>query len=978
MLLLEAGRVIPVSRLVEAGWDEAPPESAAHQIRKAVAELRRRIPQGFELIVTDGPGYRAVVGVDQLDLLRYQELLRQAHAAGEAGAHARAAEQLRSALELWRGPLLAGAGGQVVDAISTALEEQSLAAAERLYELTIEAGEAASIIGELRSMAGRYPLRETLRSQLMLALYHTGQQAAALEEFTQIRDLLAEELGIDPSAKLRELHAYMLRQDLSLAPPERAPARAYGASFEVPQALPYDMPDFSGRASELERIRAAVERTPTRSPTVIAIDGMGGGGKTALAVRAAHQLAQRYPDGQLFVDLRGFTPGQRPLSTFSAQGDLLAAAGIPSEEIPGVPAGRSALWQSYMRGRRMLLILDNADTSERVRTLIPTSPDSLTLVTSRPRLTDLDGVEWLSVGALPESDSHEILRHTLGAERVEREPEAAVELLRLCGGLPLAVRIAAARLSNRPRWTIQRLVDRLQDHGRRLDELSGEDRGVASALSLSYESLPKDQRTAFRLLAHHPGRYIDIDEAAALLGVGALDTEDLLERLVDVRLLDAREPGTYAFHDLVRHFARRLAQGQAAPEDGQSVERLLDHYLHTAAHACDTLFPGRPRHSGSVGERDGQEPEFEGKDVALRWLDQHRDSLLAAVDIAHGRGLLRHAARLPREVGFHSSIRSYDLDANVALETGVTASRQLADPSLLRLNLTNLAMGQWRLGRIRDAVAHLEEALELSRSMNDPRSEAECKARLGQAYNSLGELRRALQLSEEANRMARKTGFARLDGSSLSTLSQVQVRLGQFAVAAETAKEALTVFDSIGELQLSVDALSYLSRALEGMGRYEEALARVEEAVERCEHLRMPSVLPAMLACRTDILLRMGRVENARECVLHALAEAIRSTDDIHRALVHLSAARTYFALGDFTEALRQNQLAHEVSSRMELHYEKAQALDGLATTSEAMGDLEAAASNRRKADSHFFLMGVPEAVFRYARGDGSQEDRYA
>jgi DNA-binding SARP family transcriptional activator len=964
MLLLAAGRVVPISRLVEAAWDEEPPESATHQIRKAVAELRRRIPQGFELIVTDGPGYRAVVGAEQLDLLRYQALLRQAYQALETGAQEQAAAQLRSALELWRGPVLAGAGGQVIDAISTALEEQRLAAAERLYELTIEAGEAASIIGELRSLAGQYQLRETLRSQLVLALYLTGQQAAALEEFAQIRDLLADELGIDPSARLAELHAYILRQDPSLTPPERAPSRVPAAPSPAPQALPYDVPDFSGRTAELTWIREAVERTRAGSPTVLAIDGMGGGGKTALALRAAHQLAERYPDGQLFVDLRGFTPGQKPLSVFCAQGDLLAAAGIASEEIPGVPAGRSALWQSYMRGRRMLLVLDNAATSEQVRGLIPASAESLALLTSRPRLMDLDGVEWLSLGTLPEPDSREILRRTLGAKRVEGEPEAAAELLQLCGGLPLAVRIAAARLANRPRWTLQRLVDRLRDHGRRLEELSSQDRGVASALSLSYQSMPAEQRTAFRLLGRHPGRYIDADEGAALLGVEVLDAEDVLERLVDVRLLEAREPGAYAFHDLVRNFARRLAQGHTDPEDGQAVQRLLDHYLQTAEHACDTLFPGRPRYSGPTGE-DDQRSGFEGKDTALGWLDQHRDSLLAAVDIAHGSGLLRHAARLPRELGFHSSIRSYDVEANQALETGVDASRQLEDPALMRLNLTNLAMGQWRLGRIRDAVSRLEDALELSRSMNDLRSEAECKARLGQAYNSLGELDRALWLSQEAHRTARETGFARLEGSSLSTLSHVKVRLGRFAEAAGSAERALAVFDSIGEIQLSVDALGYLSRALEGMGRYQEALARVEEAMERCERLRKPSVIPLVLARRTDVLLCMGEAGKAHENAMHALAEAIRSTDDIHRASVHLSAGRAHHAVGDFTAALRQYQLALGISSRMELRYEKAHALSGLATTSQALGNSEMSGRHRRESVALFSRMGVVQSGLR-------------
>ncbi|MFE5818087.1 BTAD domain-containing putative transcriptional regulator [Streptomyces sp. NPDC056479] len=961
-LLLEAGRVVPVSRLVAAAWSEEPPDSAEHQVRKTVAKLRSRIPYGPDIIVTDGPGYRAVVDTGQLDLLRYQELLRQARSSGDAGETERAAAQLREALALWRGPVLAGSGGRVVDAASTALEEQRLTAAEQLYDLSIEAGEAAGITGELRVLVDEHPLREALRSRLMLALYHSGQQAAALDEFARARGHLADELGIDPGAELTGLHERILRQDPSLSRPERAVPRVPHQVTEAPHALPFDVPDFSGRSLELRWICDAARRAPEGWPTVLALDGMGGGGKTALAIRAAHQLAEQYPDGSLFIDLHGFTPGQTPLSAFHAQGDLLAAAGIPSDEIPTVPAGRAARWQSYMRGRRMLLVLDNAAASEQVRELIPASSDSVVLITSRPRLTGLDGVEWLSVGALPELDSQQLLRNTLGAARVEKEPDAARELLRLCGGLPLAVRIAAARLANRPHWTVQRLVERLRDHDRRLDELTSEGRGVAGALLLSYQSMPREQRTAFRLLGYHPGRYLDAEEAAALLDTDVLTAEDVLEELVDVRLLEAREPGVYALHDLVRSFVQRVAQGQRAPEDGQAVRRLLDHYLSTAERACDTLFPGR-RHFGDRDEEVLPHDEFDHEDTALQWLDQHRDSLLAAVDAAYQGGLLWHAARLPRELGFHSSIRGYDARANAALETGLKASRRLGDQSLTRLNLMNLAMGKWRQGQLREAVARLEEAVELSRQMADEHSEAECRARLGQAYNSMGELERALQLSQEANRRAQELGFTRLDGSSLSTLSLIQVRLGRFEEAAESAVRAVTIFESIKEIQLSVDALSNLSQAIEGLGRFEEALARADAALERCQRMSMPSVLPLVLARRADVLVRLGELEEAAESADHALAKATSSTDDIHRATVHLSVGRVLYAQGDLDTAQAQQLLAHEIACRMELRYDEACALWGLARTAEAQGHPQAAQHHRSAADDLFSLMNVPETA---------------
>ncbi|MFJ3581245.1 BTAD domain-containing putative transcriptional regulator [Streptomyces sp. NPDC090127] len=961
-LLLEAGRVVPVSRLVAAGWNEEPPDSAEHQVRKVVAKLRSRIPYGPHVIVTDGPGYRADVDTDQLDLLRHQQLLGQARAALEAGEPERAAARFREALALWRGPVLSGDGGRVIDAASAALEEQRLTAAEQLYDLCVAAGAAAEVTGELRALVEEHPLRETLRSRLMLALYRSGHQAAALAEFARARRHLADELGIDPGVELTELHERILRQDRSLIhqsarPPSPAPAEPP----DVPYALPFDVRDFSGRDAELQWVCDAAGRALPRVPTVLALDGMGGSGKTALAVRAAHRLAERYPDGSLFIDLHGFTPGKTPLSAFDAQGDLLAAAGVPSDEISTVPAGRAARWQSYIRGRRMLLLLDNAAGSEQVRGLIPASSDSLVLITSRPRLTGLDGAEWLSVGALSESDSHQILLRTLGGERVRNEPDAARELLDLCGGLPLAVRIAAARLANRPHWTIRRLAERLRDHNRRLDELTSEGRGVAGALLLSYQSMPDDQRTAFLLLGHHPGRYLDTEEAAALLDTDAMTAEGVLEELVDIRLLEARESGVYALHDLVRSFVHRVARDERTWETGRAVRRLLDHYVHMAERAGDTLFPGR-RSVGEGDEAGGAHPEFDHKDKALHWLDQHRDGMLAAVDAAYDEGLLWHAARLPRELGFHSSVRAYDASANAALEKGVSAARRLGDLSLTRLNLTNLAMGKWRLGQLSDAIARLEEAVELSRQMADEHSEAACQARLGQAYNSMGELERALELNQEVNRRAKELGLTRLGGSSLSMLSLIQVRLGRFDEAVESAEQALSVFASIQEVQLSVDALSNLSQAMEGLGRLEEALARADAALERCERISMPSVLPLVLARRADVLTRMGQLKEAAHSADQALTAA-RGTGDIYRAGVHLTVGRVRYAQGELELARAQQLLAHEIACRMELRYDEACALWGLARTAETRGQLELAREHRSAADDLFSLMNVPETA---------------
>jgi DNA-binding SARP family transcriptional activator/tetratricopeptide (TPR) repeat protein len=1026
VLLLEAPRVVPVSRLIEAAWDGAPPETAALRVRKTMAELRRRVPGGGALIVTADPGYRAVVAEEQLDVLRHARMLRDADAALEAGDTQRSAELLGGALRLWRGPVLAGEGGRVIDALAVPLQEQRLAAAERLYGLpAAEGADAASAVGELRALVEDHPLRETLRGRLMLALARAGQQAAALEEFRRFRRLLGEELGIDPGAELSRLHERILRQDPALIPPAvsgglllpgspAAPATADGVGVgvgvgveklpvppvptavprddtaaagrpvppgppatgtvpgpaPVPRLLPYDIPDFAGRTADLDWIREAAGRGRGEPSTILGIDGMGGGGKTALVTRAAHELADHYAGGGLFLDLRGFTPAQEPLHPFHAQGELLVLAGVPGEEIPHTEAGRSALWRNHTRARPMLLVLDNAATSDQVRALIPASPGSLVLVTSRPRLTGLEGAEWRSIDALTDADGRDLLRRTLGEERLAREPDAVAELLRLCGGLPLALRIAAARLANRPHWTIGHFVGRLRDHDRRLDELTSEGKGVAGTLLLSYRSMPDRRRTAFRLLGLHPGRHIDLPEAAALLDLDAQEAEDVLEALVDVRLLESREPGTYSFHDLVHSFVRREAQEQDERESAsRAVERLLDHYAQTATRACDLLLPGRaPLGAPGRGpERSATPPKdpavrFSGTAQALRWLDRHRESLLASVELARDHGLLRHAARLPRELAFHAGIRGYDLAAHRALETGVAAARQLGDRALLCFNLTHLAMGKWRLGRLRESLSLLEEALELSRAAHDRLSEAECLARLAQTHNSLGELPSALRLGEQAHLIARQGGFTRLGGSSLSTLSHVRARLGQYARAARDAEDALGNFHTLGESPLSAEALLYLSQALALLGRYDEALGRADEAAELCGPRRVaPSVLPLVLAHRAELLECLGRPHEAAECAARALAEVAHCADDIHRAAVHLTVGGVFHARGEQEAALDQFTLGHDIARRMELRYERAHALYGLAAVHQANGDLPVAEKHRVEAAALRALMGIPD-----------------
>lgn len=560
MLLLGANHVIPVTRLVAATWGENPPSTATHQIRKVIAELRHRLPGAAELIVTDGPGYRIVLDDDQLDLSMFGIRIGQARKAVADGSTRYAVAELRGALGLWRGPLIGGAGSAVIEAASRSLEEQRLTATGQLLDLRLSLGEDAELISELTALIQEYPLREMLRGQLMLALWRCGRQAEALEEYSRVRRLLADELGIDPSPGLDRIHEAILckRSDLEAAPRFGGDqAEPVVGSTAVPQcSLPYDLADFTGRTKELGSLLLEVKNPIGQGMRIIVIDGMGGSGKTALAIHTAHQLEGRYPDGQLYVDLNGFTAGRAALTPRAVLGTLLRTSGLTGVRIPHDDHGRSALWRVVTAQRRLLILLDNAIDEAQVRPLLPGAAGCLVLITSRSQLADLDGAFSLSVAMMTHEDCVTMLERTVGLDRVAAEPAAVDLLITLCGHLPLAVRICASRLRNRQQWSIGYLAGRLQSETGVLDELCSRSRSVAAAIRLSHQPLDQRHRTAFRLLGQHVAADFDLKAAVGLIGSTAADAESILERLVDVRLLEAHAFGRYGFHNLVRSFAR--------------------------------------------------------------------------------------------------------------------------------------------------------------------------------------------------------------------------------------------------------------------------------------------------------------------------------------------------------------------------------------------------------------------------------------
>ncbi len=978
VLLLEPNRVVPVTRLVEAAWDEDPPATAVHQIRKVAADLRRRIPGGASLLRTDGAGYLIALDDDQLDLSMFTVRTRRAREAAAAGLRRNAADQLRAALELWRGPLMSGTGGAVIETAATMLEERRLTAAEQLFELRLGLGEAADLVGDLRQTVAANPLRETFRAQLMLALYRSGRQAEALEEFARVREILSEEMGIDPGSDLADLHERILRNSPGLTaapqgeepapggPPAAAdPVAEIPAGEAAPCSLPYDLPDFTGRETELKQLLDGAADSSHQGARIIAVEGMGGSGKTVLAVRAAYLLAGSYPDGQLSIDLRGFTQGQHPLEPEEALDVLLRTMGVPGDRIPDGLLSRVALWRVTTAQRRLLLLLDNAIGAAQVRPLIPSSPGCLVLVTSRVRLTGIDGAQPFPIGLLSAGDSTALLGRTLGADRVSAEPEAVGELVQLCGQLPLALRVSVGRLRNRPRWTIGYLVDRLRDQTRTLNELNAGDRSVAASLGLSYLVMEPERQTAFRLLGFHPGSDVDVWTAAALLGRPVDEAAEILEDLLDVHLVGERELGRYVFHDLVRSFAHSLRDESTRTGDEQAVLRLMDYYLQASETASLTLYPGRIHLAVTVSGGHAELPRLDDDQSALAWFDRERGNLLEAVRVASRCGLNLHAACLPRNLGQYLQNNGYLTDSFEVERMGVDAARQVGDPLLLRMTLTNLSVALWQLCRFREGLAYVEQALELAEEIGDRHGEAGSLSRLGAFHNSLGEYADGLRCLERALVMHQELDSLREEASALVNISSAASILGCYDRAVAAARRALELYQGLGEVNNQPLALVNEANALLGLGEDEAAMASLLQAQELCKRLGTPTTTDLVLTRLADAHQRAGRYEEAYDYASQALDLFWTDHSPAHLSLAENVLGRIHNRRREYRQAFQHHQRAHQLASAIEYRLGMAEALQGMGAAQEELGAVGEAARYRAEAREVFGLMGVPEEFRR-------------
>ncbi|WP_406415401.1 BTAD domain-containing putative transcriptional regulator [Streptomyces sp. NBC_01614] len=900
-LLLREGRTATAAELIDALWGEEPPSQALAAVRTYASRLRKVLDPG--VLVSESGGY-AVRGLAEgaLDLATAQELAAEAEKARGAGDLCHARDVLGRALALWDGEVLAGVPGAYAEAQRVRLEEWRLQLLESRLDMDLEQGCHAEAVSELTALTAEHPLRERLRELLMLALYRSGRQAEALAVYADTRRLLADELGVDPRPDLKELQQRILQADPGLAEPS-APVGDPPVLPVRPAQLPATVPDFTGRSAFVSELSEVLASSEGRVMAVSALAGIGGVGKTTLAVHVAHQARSAFPDGQLYVDLQG--AGPRAAEPETVLGSFLRALGTADSAIPDSLEERSALYRSVLDGRRVLVLLDNARDAAQVRPLLPGTEGCAALVTSRVRMVDLAGAHLVDLDVMSPDEALSLFTKIVGEERVASEREAALDVVAACGFLPLAIRIAASRLAARRTWTVSVLAAKLADERRRLDELQAGDLAVKATFELGYGALDPAQARAFRLLGLADGPDISLAAAAAVLDLPAEDTEDLLESLVDTSLLESAAAGRYRFHDLVRLYARACAERDEPPsERDAALSRLLDFYLVTAAGVYAIERPG-DRLVDHLAPTEYPGLTFEDRHHARDWLYAEATCLLACARQSTEPGQLRRAVDLLWAVidlmESGANPREYEATGSSLRAAAHTAGDQRTQARVL----VTLANSHNMSGRFELADQEAAEALRLAEAAGDPLPQCWASNMLGIIALYQSRFEDGETLLTRAIDSFRSCGDRPGEASALCNLSRIHLAMGHTASAVSLAQQGTDMYDAMGHALKGANGRYALGLALTQSGQHEQAADRLGEALEvfrdsrqrlwegmslfRLAELDLVARRPAQAATNAELALTLLRGiggEWRRGNVLTVLGRALKGIGQSGRAQV--------------------------------------------------------------------------------------------
>ncbi|MFI6035526.1 BTAD domain-containing putative transcriptional regulator [Streptomyces sp. NPDC051315] len=947
VLLLHANHVVSVDRLVHFLWDGRPPGAGAARVRALVAEVRRALgPSGPTLLTTRRPGYVMHAGPDELDLLAFEDLIRDGSRAAAGGDWPTARRLGERALALWRGEPLSDLPEVAVrEAERQRLGELHLVAREGVAEAEIETGRHRQAIAELLRLTAAHPLRERPHALLMRALQQDGRSAEALELYSALRRRTVNELGMEPSREVRALHQRLLGGDI----PSGAGTVPAPAERRVPRQLPPAPRRFVGRAEELDRLDSCLR---TAEPLALIV-GPAGVGKSALALHWAHRVADRFPDGQLFLDLRGFDDAE-PMTPEEALPLLLQGLGCAPRDIPLGPEAQTALYRTLLADRRMLIVLDDVADASFVRRLLPASEGSLTLVTSRDKLSGLvtlDGAYRLSCDVLDRATALELISGAVGADAVAADPEAAARLVELCDRLPLALCVAGSWIGDRP-GSIRAYVRDLADRGRlaRLHVEGEESVAVRAALDLSYGVLPEEGRRAFRSLGLLPGTGRSVAAAAAAAGLDEPHTADLLRLAQRVHLLRDVELGRPAWHDLVHEYARDRAAAEDGPAEREAaVTRVLDHYLQSVVNAAATA--GLYVMRGCPDPVEGSLPrEFTTAEEAYAWFDGEWDDIAAAIGHAaeHGpapfvwwlvdalQDLFHHRrpladwmrlATLAREV----AERSGDREGQAAMRMSVGHAR-------------------WRNGDLRGALVEYEAAEELARRAGWRYGEAASLQGKGVTLKLLGEPLRALPCYDRALTLYRVLGNVKNEEIMLINTASLNLALGRLDAAERAAGDALAL---IGDAAHHNRAMALVNLALvrQKQARFEEAVAALRTCFRVCRD--SGSTYAEAVALETLGRVRADAGQDARALLAYEDALAVSRRVENRNCQVDSLAGLAGLKLraGRVDEAADDLDAAFEIAERtghraglVEVLLERAALARALGRPADALDQLERAA----------------------------------
>jgi DNA-binding SARP family transcriptional activator/tetratricopeptide (TPR) repeat protein len=889
-LMWDVNHCVSADRIVERVWGEQRlPDQPRNTVRTYVSFLRSALAQVDGVTIERrSEGYLVNADARLLDVRRFDSLLDRARSADADGGD-RSVALFGEALGLWRGEPFAGLDTPWINAARQSLALRRRAVRLDLTDIQLRSGRHHEVLVGLSAEVAAHPLDERLAGQLMLALYRSSRQAESLAQYQRIRGCLADELGIDPGRPLQQLYQRILAADPSLAAPvpQEQPVVLARPAAVVPRQLPAAPRWFAGRARELGRLTAALDERPDsgRTLAISAIGGVGGIGKTWLALHWAHQHTHRFPDGQLYVDLRGFDPSAQPMPPATAVRGFLEALGVASAAVPVDPHAQVGLYRSLTAERRMLIVLDNARDASQVTPLLPGSPTCTVLVTSRQRLAGLivaHGAHPVELDLFSRDETLDLLTRYLGAARVVAERDAIGELIERCAGLPLAVSIVAARALAQPELPLSVMAEELRDASARLDALESGDQNidVRTVFSWSYDALNAEAAEALGLLALAPGPDIGVLAATNLTALPPERLRAALLELQNAHLLQQAAAGRYHLHDLVRLYATERACAEHSPSDRESaLRRLLDFHVQTAVAAEHLLDPSHAPVKIDDPIPGSRSQALADETAALAWFEDEHAVLLAVQQFASDQGWHAGAWHLAWTLDAFHWRRGHIADDLAVWQAGLAAADALGDPVIRVRARRRLGHAHLRAGQYAAGTRFIEEGLALAEEVGDLRSQAHNLAVLAWAWELDGDEQRALEHAERAFRIFRSLGAPVWEARTLNDVGWHQARLGMHAPARENCRSALARTRENRDRDGEANALSTLAFIAEQTGEgvsaielYHQALAVYQELDHTYEQASTLDRIAAALAAS-------GQDDQA----LHAWHRARRLYESQHR-----------------------------------------------------------------------------------------------